>query len=354
MVRALKLTHIYTDSIYKAYDLQVFNDTIVGHFVDSVFDPGFYFIQPLKNPAALKIIKRNIIELKNEASCSSCTTPVEQLKNGCLYFPRYGSSTIVKLCDDSTAVQYLSEFKNKVFYSNRLLFLKDTVVISSFNGIYVFNLTTEKLLWEQQYKNGSLNNGSIGLVGKKLIYTWEIEPAQGQIVTYITCIDLQNFTKKWQKALPNDFIDNGQQNNFLNRSIEADQRQRICISTRQQFQVIDVNTGSILFALKNDALESRLPSYFLENNRLYLTYFDKVCCFDLAGKNTVWKTPNCALLGLYKDYLICVSEDNRFFKIIDKNTGNVLNSIANPDILSDNSIRFIGKYLLINNNALYR
>ncbi len=350
MAKALNLKYINADSIYKASQLQIFNDTAVGHYSDGSFNPGFYFIQCLKRPGSVKIIKRNIVEYKNEASCPTCTMTAEQLKNGCLYFPKFGGNTLIKLCNDTSAKEYLKKYNDSLFYANRTLFYKGMVIVSSCNGIYIFDLNTEKLLWKQKY---ALNYGIIGIIGQKLVYTWKIEPDETKPTSFITCIDLENFRLCWQKTFPNDLIYNEMPRDvsYFNK-IVVNGTQQIAVPTFHKFLVIDVNSGVIRLNVRSEDNHSFSPGFVLDNDFLYLNYKDTTNCFDLNNKRLIWQLPKYYLEGEYKSFLIGTSADEKYYELISKETGKIVKKIPNPNLL-ENSIRFIDRYVLINDRDLY-
>ena len=59
------------------------------------------------------------------------------------------------------------------------------------------------------------------------------------------------------------------------------------------------------------------------------------------------------LVGLYKQYVIAYTSGQKFYLIIDKSTGIIKSKILAP-ISNRPKFDFIGNYILVNENAIYK
>ncbi len=349
MVRTLNLKLVNSDSIYNTTDLRVLGDTIVGHSNNNLKSPGFYFIQNLKDLSKKRLIKRNILETNNEAACITCVTPIEKVSNGCLFFLEFGRNTVIQLCNDSSATRFFDKEHDSILNVNKVRFFKNLAVLDAFNGIFIYDLNTQKLLWKQ---NHSINIGLMSIFNSKLIYTYAIKD-RPQITTFITCIDLNTLKVIWENKFDGDLTysatwqDSQQYYNIIENSAY-----QIAVPLYHSFQVIDINTGKSIISLPENNNSSFSPSFIFDQDKVFINYSVTLKCYDLSSKNKIWELPAFYLQGSYKKFLIGQSVDTKNYQIVDKSNGKILYNIQNPDLRRRN-VRFIGKYILLNNKDLY-
>ncbi len=166
MAKALHLKFINTDPEYASPYLRIYNDTIVGFHTGSIDHKEYYFVQSIKN------LKFNVIT-GNDSLKYPSISPVDTFKNGKIYFGRFGRSTMQTLDFDENLTEYFRKYDDTLFYANKVMLHKNMAVITSMNGIYVFDIKSQKLLWKYRYTE-VVNNGMNGILGNKLVFTEEV------------------------------------------------------------------------------------------------------------------------------------------------------------------------------------
>jgi hypothetical protein len=76
-------------------------------------------------------------------------------------------------------------------------------------------------------------------------------------------------------------------------------------------------------------------------------------CIDLATNKVIWTLKDAYFLGLYKDYVIANNTAGDYYLIINKSTGIVKDKFPAP-LSNRPEFDFIGNYVLINRDAIYK
>jgi outer membrane protein assembly factor BamB len=122
----------------------------------------------------------------------------------------------------------------------------------------------------------------------------------------------------------------------------------------------DMNTGDVKGKVPWKAFwgdNSMNVLFKVENNCLYIEDLTNglqiIKCIDLAFNKIIWELKDSYFLGIYKNYVIANNADAKFYLIIDKKNGSVIDKFSAP-ISNYNDFDFIGDYILINRIAIYK
>lgn len=314
MVKALSLKFVNSDSLYLSPYTEIFNDTIVGYKFYSYpeQDKGFYFMQSLKNLKFKKIFKPNDETLLTPSY-------INALKNGCLYFGRFGTSYMTSVCMDGTTKDYFKNDTNGVFYANEVLLYKDKTAITSMNGVHIFNTESQKLLWKS-HSGKAMFGGPVGvLLGNKLI----LESGE------LACVDMDKLTYTWRiKARDIDMLFPKPDSTTLNKDkYNRDYSGERLSKKKNQYlfldkYVIDCNTGRLLYH------DNRFYNlHFDDYDNGYLGTMDSTAYYLNSDFKILWKLKYARPITVYKRYVVAKDKDETHYLVIDKFTGKVKNKI---------------------------
>jgi len=351
IVSALDLNYINADSLYSGPFSRIFNDTIVGHWVNKSFDSSFYFVQSLKNPHYKKLIDdKGIIDPNNTGNpCAICVTDIDLYKDGALYFPRFGNNTMYKLSTDGALKEFFKRHQTALFYADKLLFYRNKTVIISKNGVYVFDIRSEKLLWKQAY---DLNNSLGVVIDNKLIFTFNDEKDRNHLKAIIECIDLDNLTVSWTKEIKNTVVYDANLID-LNQYIFSNRNHEIVIPTLKTLLVFDLNNGVIKWQYDWNNPSFTCRPFALDYDQIYFSNGKALLCYNINNNSKTWQIDHASLNGVYKSNVVGHTDDYKSYIIIDKSNGKIKTKITNP-FLKDINFQFINKYILINRTVLYK
>lgn len=352
MVGALNLQYVNSDTLYRGAWTKIFNDTIVGYQPNEDVDSCFYFIQSLKTlKYKVRIhVKKLIAPCSRCATCATCITNIDCFRNGCLYSGRFGNPTMLRICSDGTITHFFGKYRNIIFYADKIILYKNKVVITRMNGIDIFDMLSEKLLWKYTY---DLNQGSSAIIGNKLVFTFRNEKEENHVKSFVHCVDLDKLTTVWKTQLTQvdagyAYKINGPWNEILNNGKE------LLIPTISGLSIISLDDGSTKFQFNyNKDKSENNYSYAIESDRLYFSSANLLMCFNIKSYTKAWQTKNVFLHGIYKSNIVAQSNDRKSYIIIDKSIGKVKAIITNP-YLKENNVTFIDKYLLFHGTDLYK
>jgi hypothetical protein len=355
MVKALKLDFVSKDSDYNISDLKIFNDTLVGFWTKGInYNPyKRYFIQSLKDP-------KYKIEFDNKNLVWPMISPVDDYRNGCLYFGKNLGTSMQKLCSDGTLTEYFNknqdEYQAQPSAENKVMIYKNQAVLSLNTGIYVYDMFTQKLIWEYiftDYKGEPLD----AIFGNKLIATHKFTGSMNVI-----CYDLDSHELVWSKKIPGE-DDCSSMSVFDPQFNLTKDNNNAIIPGRKACYIIDINSGEI----KNTIIWNlffkydQVSGFKVENDKLYTTNLNDdnvgLMCVDIKTNQLLWHLKGTFLYGVFNNYVIGYvakgKEGNGRYIIIDKKTGAVIDQIDEPDNGQAN-LNFIDNYVLINHNVIYQ
>ena len=348
---ALHLKRLYSNPDYHSYFLRVFNDTIVGIVNKGNADSSYYFVQSIKNGniQTFRLCKdqRNIYRLNS--------TQIEQLKNGCIYFPRFGQGTMLKIGANCTFKEYFKAYNDSILYAGRILFYKNRAIVYGLNGVYIFDITTEQLLWKFPFPPPQLD-GLISTFKNDLVFAYKVSLGNGDANTYIICVNLNNFQIIWKKTLLVDQIHlEPVQINQISHTMNNDSSENLVIPTSKHFQIVSYRTGAITFNIDFGQRDTSFnpSSYVLNSDSLYVSFGNNTECIDIKSKKQVWCLSGFKILGDHDNLLIGLTSDEKQYLIVNKGNGVITKRILNPDLRHEN-IRFIGQYIVLNDESIYK
>lgn len=195
MVKALHLTFINKDSDYNTMSLRIFNDTVVGFRAHvGINNNEYYFVQSIKN-------LKHKIYTDNDSLRYPSITAIDCFRNGNLYFGRFGRSTMQALNLNGNLYEYFGKYEDTLFYANKVMLYKNNAVLTSMNGIYVFDLKSERLLWKYHYNKDIVYDGISAIIGSNLIFDEAIvDTTTRESHTNLICFDLEKLQIKWSKT----------------------------------------------------------------------------------------------------------------------------------------------------------
>ncbi len=352
MVKALNLKFISRDNDYEYSPLRVFNDTLVGKY--SHFDNHqmeyHYFIQSLKNPN-YKVV------FNNEDLDVPLISPIDYYRNGCIYFGKYQGVFMQKICIDGSLTNYFNNSTDtdqiKPSYESKVMIYKNQAVLSLINGLFVFDIPSQKLIWKWHRGDNALPLSTI--IGNKLILSLAYNGSMD-----VTCYDLDKDELLWIKKIKGKDSNASALSEYVPSHPLFHDNSNVIIPGRINCYLIDVNSGIVTDTIKWKKFfkNDMVGNFKIENNRLYTTNLndDKVglLCLDIKTKKIIWNLKGVFLSDFYKNEVIgyTLGKTHKYF-IIDKNTGAVKNTITDPDDGRQNFI-VVDNYVLINNNTIYQ
>lgn len=344
LANALKLKLISRSSDFGWY-INIVNDTIVGYQREIKNDQEYlwFFFQSIKNP-------KYKIEIQNDSLRSCCLTPIDYYRSGCLYFGEFGTSRMQTLCADGKLTNYFTKYADTLFYANKVMIYRNKAAIASMNGIYVFDIAQQKLLWKHKYHESPME-GFSAIIGKHLYYSETIQKN-----THLTCLDLQTLSVVWQTTINSDpeyqyFVEYQP-----SLQLYTDGKDIIMPCTKACY-LINSNTGKIdgKGTWKNFG-DGRPPSFKVVEGKLYANNYKndmQLLCIDMKSDSTIWSLKKAFFVGVYNEHVVAVNYKENYCLIINKNSGKTKNKIDMPYSYRT-EVGFIDKYLLINHNALYQ
>jgi len=350
MVKVLGLKFVLKND-YGNSQIRIFNDTIVAFTVSNVFNKKtnlvdenhIYSVQSIDKP-------QNKIEFNNPELRFPSISPIDQFRNGCLYFGRFGKSTVQSLCSDGKLTEYFKQYNDTLFYANKVLLYKNLAVVNSMNGIFLFNLKNQQLLWERKYQK-ELSPFWSTIIGRRLIFS-----GRG----YVSCLNLDNLIVEWSRKIGLG-IYGGFKNGFNATPIEhiLNDGNDLVIPTDSACYLFDLITGKTVSKTPwKDIVskESQYQTYFVENKKLYTSSTNNkntLLCIDMVTNKKLWTIPYLDFVGIHKNHVLAIIPSQKLFVVINKNTGKIEHKVANPNVSTSN-FRFIDGYVLINSLSLYK
>lgn len=349
IVNALNLKLVNKDDDYQYSRLNIYNDTIVGLYTYGIKDEEYkyFFYQSINEPK--NKIKFNNFELRYPSISS-----IDYYRNGCLYFGEFGGGTMQSLCADGTLTKYFKKYEDTLFYANRVMLYEKKAVITSMNGVYVFDINKEELTWKYKYVE-SPKEGHTDVIGEKLLITESISNKK-KAFTRVTCYDLKKSTVVWIKLLENDANYLFDQEYVPHYSLYRDSGNVIIPQVRACY-ALDLTDGEIIGKVpwnwKGEPPIFTAPQFRVEANTMYFFNGQDLICINILTNEKIWSLRNTRFDGLYKEYVIGHTLDLEFYLIIDKKNGKILHKISKPKS-NHMDFDFIDKYILINHTSIYK
>ncbi len=343
MVQLLRLAYCNSDPSYRGYYTRIFKDTVVGYrtVIENNTGPEYFFFQSIKNPSYKVKLNRNrrndILPYENY---------INYFNNGCMYFASYGGSTMKRLCLDGSTKEYFKKYRDTLFYVNKVLIYKNKVAVTSMNGIYIFNMDSENLLWKYKYKIGDFYDGSSAIINNKFYFS--------NIHQMVNCMNLDNMQLEWQTLLINTGLLHYNQKYHELHTIRHSDKLLILPGTKK-LMLMELKTGKIIWNFPwNISGFNEQPCVDVLDKFVYFTYLDEVKCMNYKTNTTLWRLNNALYQGIYKNFVIAKTKDSKHYLILDRKTGKLKSKIENPDEKSE-LISFVDeKYIIINNMTIYK
>ena len=348
---ALHLKELYSNNDYRSPFLKVFNDTIVGIIDKGYNDSSYLFTQCIKN-GHIDTIR---LSKDQQNIYGKPKTQIEELKDNYLYLPRFARGTVLKIGPNGYLKEIFKSYDHEILYAKRVLFHDNHVIINGFRGIYIFDLPTQKLLWNYRFPYRELNNDLINIFDHNLVFTCTQPFSNGELNTYIICIDLNSFQIAWKRTLDNDGIRlDSNQGNPPSSTVSKDSSENLVLPTSKHFQIISFQTGATVFNIDyHRGVSDSPPPFVLNSDTLYVSFGNNTSRINIKSKNKKWGLSNFKILGEHGAFLIGLSSDESQYLIVDKKTGHVSYRISNPDSRHEN-MKFIGRFILMNDKVIYK
>ncbi len=343
IVKALQLKLICRDTTYEhSTRLNIINDTLVGLWSKQINNRmyKYFFIQSMQNPR----YKR---EFNNVKLVLPSISAIDQYRNGCLYFGAFGLSFMQSLCSDGALTDYFKKYNDTLFYANKVMLYKNQAIIASMNGIFVFDILTQQLIWKYKYHSAPME-GRSAVIGNKLIFT---ETINGFLK--ISSYNLEKFKIDWLTRIPSE-----SDNLFDGTNLENDGNNLIAPGNNACY-TINLHTGDIKGKIPWKKFFSGTdngPLNKVENGKLYVTNYNNqndLSCVDVIKNRLIWHFENAKYWGLFKAYILATTPDDGYFLVIDKVSGRLLDKVLRPKSKGAN-FDLIGKYVFINHHSFYQ
>ena len=348
MAKALQLKYINRDERYNNPYFNIFNDTIVGlnlHAPEKSKYSEYYFAQSAKSP-------KHVLETNNDSLRFPSISNIDNYKNGNFYFCRFGGGTMQSLDSAGKLTEYFRKYDHDVSYANKAMFYKDKVVIAGMYGVYIFDKTSEKMLWKYVYVDDP-NDGMSTVINNKLVFTeTATDTIKRSTNTSIVCVDLNRLKVKWQKILNHSATYTYFQQYLPQHHLYTDDGEVIIPQTDTCY-ALNLNTGQVKGKLRWKGYFRYQPRFNVENHKIYLENNYTLLCADLISGKKIWEVKNAGYWELYKNHVIAFTPGLKFYLIINKETGQIESKIPKPQ---SNVMDFdlVGNYVLINHEALYQ
>jgi outer membrane protein assembly factor BamB len=304
MAKALHLTFVNRDEEYNNTYFNIFNDTIVGlnlHAPEKSKYSEYYFAQSIKN-------LKYKFETDNDSLRFPSISNIDNYKNGSFYFCRFGGGTMQSLDSTGKLTEYFRKYDHDVSYANKAMFYKDKVVIAGMYGVYIFDKTSEKMLWKYVYIDDP-NDGMSTVINNKLVFT---ETARDTIKrstnTNIVCVDLDRLKVKWQKILNHSATYTYFQQYLPYHHLYTDDGEVIIPQTDTCY-ALNLNTGKVKGKLRWKGYFRYEPRFNVENHKIYLENNFTLLCADLISGKKIWEVKNAGYWELYKNHVIAFTPD---------------------------------------------
>lgn len=339
IVKVLNLKYVSYNPLYASSYVRIIKDTIVGYNIGTNgIAPGFFF-QSLTPLDTTTFIEKTF----QENDPLPLANYINYFKNGCIYFGAYGGSYMQRVCIDGSTQSYFKTFEQTLFYANKVLCYKDKAVITSMNGIYIFDIKNEKLLWSEKYGN-DLYDGFSVIIDKKFYYV--------SINGMLVCVNLENLKKEWETMLDikmnSPYGDVYQELQTLYHSDKV-----VVINGIRKIILIDIKTGKIIWSFPwNIRVLVDHPAVKFVGKWIYFSNQKKLYCIDYTTNKIAWELNNATFQALYKDYVIGISKDLNYYLIINKDTGKIIAKIKNPK--DGYLISFVDEYVIVNSKTIYK
>lgn len=254
---------------------------------------------------------------------------------------------------DGNLTEYFRKYDDTLFYANKVMLYKNMTVVTSMNGVYVFDLKLERLLWKYQYNKDFVYDGISAIIGNNLIFNEAIiDTATRESYAKLICFDLEKLQIRWSKTLNRTGINTYDREYSPHHEFDQDAG-NVIILQGDTCYAFDSNTGVVKGKHQWQGNFNYTPTFKVENNKLYTDSKNNLLCADIITGKTIWKLKDAAFWGLYKNHVIAYTPDNEYYLIVNKKTGQIESKISKPE---SNVMDFdiVGKYVLINRQSLYK
>ncbi|HXI00284.1 MAG TPA: hypothetical protein VNI52_08435 [Sphingobacteriaceae bacterium] len=275
----------------------IHNDTIVGFYRNRDAEEGnprFYYIQSLNN-----------LQYKKNIDYEFIPSYIDAYRNGCLYFGVFGGSIVYKLCADKSLTKQFTKYNDTLFYANKVMLYHDKTVVTSMNGVYIFD-KQEKLVLKHKYLEEILANGASSIVGNKLIFT-EVEQLLNpkdstyKATSWVHCVNLDAMKLIWSRKFANTYTSssgdpsNGEQfslKNNINTGANGDKiprREEIAIPTHDSNYLLNLKDGAIIWDSEKAMKGLKFYAFKFEGNLCYGSNTNSIFCIDTKTNRVLWQ-----------------------------------------------------------------
>jgi outer membrane protein assembly factor BamB len=341
LVRSLDLKLVATDSLFYSSNMKIANDTIFGYYRslhNTSYDDiaqNYYFIKHLNS-------REKIFKIHSDFS------HVDTLDRGKIYFSTPPGCCVITLDTNGRQKEYFAKYQDSLFMSLSMMLYNNRVGIRSMNGLYVFDLLKQKLIWKYKFPSTGIVNGKI-ILGKLFFELSKNENKINSVQDSIYCLDLDSGKYSWKIGLKGEDFrgDIGAYKINANKKT-GEIEKRIYISTNRRALVLNLETRKILYS------EAKFSSIQPTNKEGYLLARKDDECFLLnQDYEVLWKVKNFVPVGFHRDYIIGTSLDKRSYYVLNTATGKQIAKILknNPDDIE--FFMMSNNYILIDKIHLY-
>lgn len=343
LVKGLDLTLVSKDSLYNAQNLVIVGDTVAGFYtgdyvkvwVDGGPDhiSSGYFIRSLKNSAF-----RYFIDTRGY---SSTDYALNYSDSSIILGGNYGGNLIRRVYPDTTEAVYFA-YNGPYFPTYNRLIYKNLQILSNHSRFLIFDEVAQKLLFDKPVK--SLNT----LLGNSLLFVDNVGKSP-----LLNCLDLEKLKIAWSQ--PISVVVDGMPARTTNTHDLYMTGRHFVVKGIDAAYVLERRTGSIKWKYQWQFPTVHENFAMIDSNQIYVSDGRLLKSYLMDNWKYSWQIKNAKLYGLYSQFVIASSIDDKLFIIIQKSSGKILKKIRRSDMISD--LRFVGDYVLVksgNLTAIYK
>ncbi|WP_198659530.1 hypothetical protein [Nubsella zeaxanthinifaciens] len=218
------------------------------------------------------------------------------------------------------------------------------------NGVFLFDLGSQKLLRKYKYKDEIGNFGAF-IDGDDLFFNeviTKIMPDSSQKETLIlNRMDLKDLTYKWKAKISGSYVSHFNDDKFLLYG------KKCYTVARNNGKITEISNRKMIF--KKDSVYGIRYVHTLDTT-LHKEGYELVnpgfVVLDSLNKE-LYSFKNCRYMTERGEFIILRTNDNLYYLLVNKRSGKISHKINNNDSRED-KIKFLGKYILIDGIYLYK
>lgn len=343
LVSALNLKLVATDSMYHGSTMRIAHDTIFGYFKfkkPKSWDDdsqNYYFIQDLNN----------LKKIYKISSDYNYPVGVDTLDGGKFYFSAGGIS-IVSIDTNGNHRQYFKKYNDSMFNASSIMLFKNRASIRSMNGLYVFDIINEKLLWKYKFPSTGIIDAKT-ILGKLVFPLTKDQNQSKTIQDSLLCVDLDSAKYSWKIGFKGEDLRGGVGTySLFKNKISGEIEKRIYVGTNKRALALNLENGKIVHADSNySSIQPTNKSGFLARKRNDCFLLDE-------AYHPVWRIKNFIPIGFHDDFIIGTSLNRLNYFIFNTSTGKLVARIAIDDPEDLEFFMMGSTYILIDNIYLYK